>query len=361
MEIKTMTDLNTWADSVDKRLEEKWAKTFTSTDKPDLSKAHAALGALAKSIAKNDREALIKFSMASKADLGTPIYSDATTGSYLVGTEITKAIEWAAYQNSVLLPLVTHSPMKNRQKLIPVADTMVSLTWQGAQSSAYSEVNPTFTQKTLTAYSVGAWCGMSESLLEDDDTGLGAYLAESFGSYLGYELDYQMARGVTTPWNGILTDAGKGVVLSTGNTEFTDVGWDDLVEAIEELGSERWLKGASFVFHPSVVAALRTKKNANGDYILRESLSDSNVPRFLGYPVYGCDAMPSTSDVSTAFGVFGNLKYFTLGDRVPMTVEKFDQTTHRVEYEEILYRARGRYAGAVTIPNAFVKISTAAS
>ena len=338
-----------------------WSAKVRGAGAPDFSKGHAALGQLAKSLAKNDGEALMRFSMAAKADLGTPLYSDATTGSYLVPTEIQKAVTWAAYQSSVLLPLVDHTAMISRQKLIPVADSMVSLSWQAAQTSAFTEVNPTFTQKTLTAYSVAAWCGVTESLIEDDATGLGAYIAETFGSYLGYELDYQIARGSGTPWSGILASASNAVVLDEGNGTFTDVGWDDLVNAIDALGSERWLRSSAFVFHPTVVAALRTKKNANGDYILRESLSDSTVPRFLGYPVYSCDAMPSASAASTKFGFFGNPKYFTLGDRVPMTVEKFDKTTHAVEYEEILFRARGRYAGVVTIPAAFVSIATPAA
>ena len=288
MSIQTVKDLEAWQDSVEKRLGTAWANQYKSG--PDHSKAYADLGKLAKGIAKNDTETLTRWGFEHKANVGTPLYSDATTGSYLTTPEISAAIKYAAYQSSVLVPRVEHTPMGNRQKQLPVASTMVSLTWQALQSSGFTEVSPTFDQKTLTAYSCGAFACVTESLLEDDDTTLGAYLVDTFGNYLGYELDYQIARGVTVPWAGILGSATYNVNLDTGNTSFTDVGWDDLKAAMDKLGTERWCRGGVYCFHPTVVAALRTKKNANGDYVLRD-VANSTIPQFLGYPVLACDAI----------------------------------------------------------------------
>jgi HK97 family phage major capsid protein len=360
MEIKTMADLNKWSGTVEDRLNSTWAKTYTSNG-PNFEQAYADLGKLAKGIAKNDKEGTMRWTMERKANIGTPLVSDATTGSYLTTTEIADAVKWAAYQSSVLVPRVDHTNMGARQKSLPVASTMPTMSWQIAQSSAFTEVSPTFDTKSLTAYSLGGFVCVTESLLEDNDVDLGQYLANTFGSYLGYELDYQIARGTGSPWTGILPGATYSTNLPTGNTQFTDIGWDELVAMIAALNSERWQRNGVFVFHPIVVNALRSKKDANGNYILRESLSLGGPPAFLGYPVFACDALPSTNAASTKFGFFGNPKYFTMGDRVEMSVEKFDKTYAAAQYETVAFRARGRYAGVITLPQAFVAVSTPAS
>jgi HK97 family phage major capsid protein len=92
-----------------------------------------------------------------KADLGTPLYSDATTGSYLVPVEYAAEVMYVAKQASQLMGQVREVPMAGITKYVPVQSDAAAVKWNTLQSSAKSEVNPTFTRATLTSYT-GAPC-----------------------------------------------------------------------------------------------------------------------------------------------------------------------------------------------------------
>jgi HK97 family phage major capsid protein len=358
-------------DGLTKAKAEAWTSHYSSrTSQPDLDKAYTSLGKLAKALGMGDREGALRWDHENKAKwdtgvsekvLGTPLYSDAVSGSYLTTPEIADSVVWLAYQQSQLIQKVTHTPMTTRQKIFPVAVTLPTLTPNALQSSALAEVDPTFTIATLNAQTTGCFIPIHQSTMEDSAADIGAYIGKTIASYLGYWYDYTILQAVTSPWDGILQAASTNVQMGAGRVKFTDPTWDDLVAMMNALPTERLRRGASYVFPPTTVAALRTRKDANGQFILRESVSNPGVPQFLGFDVLSCDGAPGTSAAATKFGAFGNLAYFTIGDRIPMSIELYDKTQNAVSNEIVYFRARARYGGAVTYPAAFVTLKTAAA
>ena len=302
-----------------------------------------------------------KISKGQKVDLGTPLYSYTTTGSYTVPTEFHNEVIRAMGEHSVLLSMVRHLPMNSYTLQVPTKATAPTLTWVTDQTTALTESNPTFDRKTLTAYSLAAWVALHESFIEDQAVGVFDYFRSEFAADLADEMDNQILNGSGTPWEGILYSGDVNeVVMGTGNTGFTDVDYDDLMDLIDAVTYKKYQKGGSFVCHPSVMTTLRRLTDANGNpYIVDATAADP--PRIAGYPIHTADAAPSTSAASTSFIAFGNFKFFLLGDRVPLSVKVFDQTDYAVQYEEIFIRARARFGGVIGIPGAFAKLTTSAT
>lgn len=297
-----------------------------------------------------------------KADLGTPLYSDAVTGSYVVPVEYAAEVMYVAKQASQLMGQVREMPMSAVTKYVPTQDGAASVSWNTAQSSAKSETNPTFSRATLTSYTGAMWTGIVDELDEDSLVPLAAYYRDIFGEAFGYEFDYQAARGSGSPFTGMLNGASNGLVLGDGQVSFSDIAFDDLQSAISKLTTENKRMGAKWIVHCTVFDILRKIKDANGNYIYQQP--NGGQPGSLwGYPVISTDGMVSTSSdaASTKFIVFGNPKYFLWGNRTGLEFKVFDQTAYALEYDQIFFRARVRWGMTTAIGNAFVAISTAAS
>lgn len=297
-----------------------------------------------------------------KADLGTPLYSVAVTGSYLVPVEYAAEVMYVAKQASQLMGQVREVPMSGITKYVPVQNAAATVGWNVAQSSQKSEVNPTFGRATLTSYTGAMWTGIVDELDEDSLVNLAAYYRDIFGEAFGYEFDYQAARGSGSPFTGMLSGATQGLVLGTGQKSFSDIGFDDLQSAISKLTSENYRMGAKWIVHCTVFDILRKIKDANGNYIYQQP--QGNAPGMLwGYPVVSSDGMVSTSSdaASTKFIVFGNPKYFLWGNRTGLEFKIFDQTSYALEYDQIFFRARLRWGMTTAIGGAFVAVSTAAA
>lgn len=334
-----------------------------------------------KGLARHDKELLNKFGQGGaqlstdqakawgensyimqKADLGTPIYSDAATGSYIVPVEYAAEVMYVAKQASQLMGQVREIPMNAVTKYVPTQDSAASVSWQVAQSSAKSETNPTFSRATLTAYTGAMWTGVSDELLEDSLVPLAAYFRDIFGEAFGYEFDYQAARGSGSPFTGMLNGATNGLVLGAGQATFSSLGFDDCYDAISKLTTVNKRMGAKWIMHCTVFDIVRKIKDANGNYIYQQP-NGTQPGTLCGYPVIISDGMVSTDSdgASTKFVVFGNPKYFLWGNRLGLEFKVFDQTTHSLEYDEILFRGRVRWGMTTAIGGAFAYVQTAAA
>ena len=327
--------------------------------------AYERMGQLLKALAKFDYEEAAKYGGSkppgTKALMGTPLTSDATTGSYMVPTEFHAEVVRAMGEKSTMLQLVRTVPMGSRTKNVPVKATGVTLAWITSQGSEISETNPTFTQKTLTAYPLAAWISLTESLLDDDAAGLGEYFAEEFSDDLADELDNQVLNGTGTPWEGLLVvDGVNEIAMDEGKVNFSDVEFDDIMNLIGGITTQKYRRGASFVMNPVVLDSVRKIKDANGRPLFTD-MTAADPARLAGYPVHPCDAAPGTSAAGTKFIVFGNFRHFLLGKRKELELRWFTETAQAAKYEEIFFRAYSRWAGVVAIPAAFATLATAAS
>lgn len=356
-----------------------WVEKYSTQDTSE-EKLYR-FGKYIKAMVKRDREGLAKYGASGqglspdqaaawgqgqytmqKADLGTPLYSDATTGSYLIPVEYASEILRVAKQSSQLMGKIREVPMSSNSKIFPAEDAAASVTWRTLQASAITETTPTFTYRTLTAYTGAMYSAVVEELVEDAMVPVAAHYRDLFGEAFGYEFDYQVCQGSGSPHTGILSGASNGLVLGAGQTSFNDLKPDDLYDAVAKLTTVNKRIGGTWCFHCTVFDILRKIKDANGNYIIQQP-TGTQPGTLCGYPYVISDGMVSLSsdDVSTKFVWFGNPKNMLWGNRVGIEFATFDQTGYRAEYGEIIFRGRVRWAFTVGIPAAFVTIATAAS
>lgn len=356
-----------------------WTNKYNSPDTKE--ETFYKMGRFIKAIATKNKEDIEKFGKGSqclstdqqkafgdgdynitKGTLGTPLYSDAGTGAYLIPVEYSAEILRIGKQVSQMRGRVREVPMTGITKYVPIPNAGVSMTYMSLQSTAKSEVNPTFDRVTLTSKTGAMWTSIVDELQEDSLVSLAAYYSDIFGEEEGYDFDYQCTSSNADPFSGLLHGAGNVLTLGAGQTSFDDVKFDDLYDAIALLTTENKRTGASWMMHCTVFDILRKIKDANGQYLYQKP--EGTQPGLLcGYPYILTDGMVSTASdaVSTKFIAFGNPKHFLFGNRVGMEFKIFDNTVYRMSEDMIYFRARVRRAFITGIVGAFVAVSTAAS
>lgn len=301
------------------------------------------------------------WNMGEKAALGTVLRGDSTTGSYLVPREYANEVMRIAKDVSKMMGKVRTIPMGTRKLTIPTAATVASFAWPTNEATAKTEVSPTFSYKDLDVKTAAGWITITEELNEDSLVPLGDYFRDIFGEAWGQEFDKQCLAANTDPFVGVLYDTSVNELdLGEGNTTFSDVTADDLVDCMAKLTTENQRRGALWMLNPTILDQIRKLKDAQGNYIWMAP-NQGNPGTIWGYPYLECTAMPTLtgSAASTSFIAFGNPAYILHGDRLGMEFKVFDQTSQAVDYDQVFFRCRLRQAFVVGVPTAFSRIKTA--
>jgi len=297
-----------------------------------------------------------------KADLGTPLTGDASgtdwqyaIPAYIYATDFLKVMD----VSSEIIPQITKIPMSNRLIRYPTqGSTVFEFTYVTNEVTDKTEQKPTISYVDLECETFAGWVGVTDELMEDTFLDIGGILRTQAVEDLQYTIEEQALNGSGSPFTGALQN-GSVVGSTIAGTTFGSVDWSDLLTAVEALTTKKQRVGASFVMHPTVWDILASKQDAVGRYYFDPQRA---IPRSAwGYPVYLSDAMPSTSAVSTAFILYGNLKHIYHGTRMGMEIKYFDATMYAVQDDENFFRIRTRFGDVTSLPTNFVAITTAAS
>lgn len=298
-----------------------------------------------------------------KALVGTPLTTDAVTGSRATGEEYIRDILALAEDKSHLRPFVTRIPMLDRIAHYPKEDSTVEFTYVATDGSAQIESNPTFAAtKDLTAYTYATWISLTESVLEDSLFGLADFFRIKIGGALARKFDYELLRGSGSPTTGILNDGSANSTTISG-TGFSNVDSEDLFDTVELLTTEMKRDGARWIGHTTAFDYLWRLQDANGRYLFRDVIIAGPSTRLIGYPWMLSGQMPSSSDSAADTGMFvlGNPTHMMWGDRISLEIKLFDQMESTAEFSEVILRARVRMAFENAHPDAFAILKTAAS
>ncbi|HUW58149.1 MAG TPA: phage major capsid protein [Planctomycetota bacterium] len=300
-----------------------------------------------------------------KADLGTPLYSDAVTGSYLVPVQYIMEVLQVALQASQLMGKVQRWPMTGITAYYPKINARPSFTWRSAQTSAKTESNPTFTQGSLTAYTAATYIPWVDELDEDSLVPLGVFFRDLIGQAWGQEFDTCVLKRSTDAgdlFDGVLYAGTAVYTMPAGQTTFASATFDDLRSTVKELTTMAARAGATWAWHPTVWDHIRSLKDAMGQYHL-PVYGNQEPPTVLGYPRMECDAAPALSDsaVSTPFIALFNPKNVVHGDRIGLAINIYPDTAYKVEYGENFIAARVRAAFKTTFPAYCAVVKTAAA
>jgi len=297
-----------------------------------------------------------------KAALGSVLRSDAVTGSYLCPDEVYNDILHLAKQSSVCMGKVTKIPMSVKEVKVPTSVTQVSLAWPTDQTTAKTETNPTFDLTTLTAATCAAWMTWTDEFEEDSAIPVAEWFMARFAEAWGQEVDTQVLAANAAPFTGILHNTNvNDVSLGAGNTSFSDIGWENLIDLEDAVTSETGHQGAGYIMSRYVFNLLRRLKDDNGQPVFMPP-TGTTPGSINGKPYTLSEVMPGSADdaVSTSFLIYGNLRHWLMGERIGMDMRVYRDTIRAVDYDQVFLRFRVRAAFDEGLPDAFSKLTTAA-
>ena len=289
-----------------------------------------------------------------------------SAGGYLVPDEFASEVLRVAGQYGLARRLCRVVPMTRDKMNFPAAGaTGVSVSWPN-EAAQIAESTPNFGQVVLDTKKCAGITALSNELVADADVNVLDYLITLFGEAIAKEEDKQWLTGTGSPITGLLGHASVNVVtMGTGDTAFSNIHTDDLIDLIDAVDDFTESNGA-FFFHKNILAHLRKLKDSNGQYIWQPP-SAGNPGTILGYPYYTTPVMPdnSQSGVSTKFVAFGDGRYTLFGDRAQLSIAVATEGTvganNLFEQDMQALRVIERVDIQVAIPGAYAVLQTAAA
>lgn len=265
-------------------------------------------------------------------------------------------------EKSVVLQNATVVPMISEKHSWPVESAGPSVGWGNTTGSSDPTADAA-TECELTAQELSAYASAKNMTLSDARSDIVSWIAESMAEAAGQEIDNEAFNGDGYAddgvCSGIFSTAGYSVVMASTSTAFSSMTGNHLSDMIGKLDGLK-KDGAKFWMHGSVIHFVRDLKDDNNRPIFVETVGAPMSGTIWGYPYKEVIKCPSSSAVSTGFVVFGNLKYFYVGQRLNSTALIVDPyglfTTNRTRFK--LYQ---RWGMKTALANGLVKLVTAAS
>ena len=298
-----------------------------------------------------------------KAGLSSqPLTGDDATGSfygsYTLPVDYNAEILRVALDASQMMGKVRTVPVSAITSYWPSTTDELAFTKLTNQNTDKTEDTITFAQQTLTTEIYAAYLAFSEEFDEDSLIGLASFIRDMFGEAWGKKFDTLALSDAT--YGAMSTTGILEAVMGAGQIDFDDITITDATNMVGELNSQAKRAGAEFYMHITSFDGLENEVDSNGTYRLRQP-ADGAPYRIKGHTVVNTDGMPSTSAASTSFAALGNPKYILHGERVGFEFRVYDQTQSNMEAGQIFLRCRTRHAFTLTIPTAWVKLTTAAA
>jgi len=244
----------------------------------------------------------------------------------------------------------------------------VRVTWvDEVPTAGAAATNLTFGMERLPIHTVMAETVLSRNLIEDAAFNIESYLAAKFAEAAAIDEDnrFLVGDGDGKP-QGILPDGVNGLSLTevvSGNASLLT--FDGLIGLTFGIDAQ-YRQNAYWVGEKATFLAISKLRDGNDQYLWRDMFGDNQriggagrMPSLLGYPVLEQEAMPTITGNAYPL-VFGDLKGYTIADRIGMSVERYlDSTTARTN--TVIFVMRRRLGGQVAEPWRFAVQKVAAS
>jgi HK97 family phage major capsid protein len=240
-----------------------------------------------------------------------------SAGGYTVPTELAAVIDntlkmWGPmYDEAICTVLNTASG--NPIDFPTVDDTAVTIS-QHTEAAAMTDdgsKDATFAKMTLNAFAYDtSWVQISMELLQDSNVDIMGFIGELLGERMARRVNTELTTGDGTgDPNGIVvaSTAGKTAALTAAFTA------DEVIDLLHSVDpAYRASPKARFMFHDSVLAAIRKLKDGQGQYIWSMGDIRSGQPgTLLGNPYSVNQAMASAFTTGQKLILFGDFsKYY---------------------------------------------------
>lgn len=277
-------------------------------------------------------------------------------------------------QSEILRLIPTYSQALQYCRVIPLANgntvnfpsklTGFTTSVVGEESSITSS-KPTFGQVSLAASKFASLGVVTNELLQDSNSAIGAYLLEQMMESMGTKVDSLIFQDGNTTWSGIFYGSN-----TFGNTELTSttngesLTYQNIVNAAYGV-DQNYLNGASWFMSRTVLAKVRGLLDLQNRPIF-EPASAGAPATILGYPVVVIENAPALpSAAGKTIMLLGNLNNSILGDVAGYSIT-YDSSatvddTSMYQYDLSAIRMIKRWSFDKGLVSGYSTIETAAS
>lgn len=247
------------------------------------------------------------FNFAFNQDQKTALYSDATTGSYLIPTEVNMQIMALSYKKSVMLQRVNKAAINYNSKVYPIIIDG-TFAFIADETTQVGDKTPTIGNPTFASKRYGGMTYVSNHLLKLRGADLTAAFIESAASAQAKFLDLMIAAGsVTTEsdgFNGIIFDANTAYLSAIS---LSAIDKDTLVTLANELSPSCDPASLAFIANRKVKSKFGLLENSNGAFIFPEYYRSGEFSP-MGIPFITNSQIPSTINHAASAGTGSNTR-----------------------------------------------------
>lgn len=311
----------------------------------------------AKSISDEIHQETEKLKRGIPLDAKTALYSDATTGSYLIPTEVNMEILALTYQKSVLFQRLNKAVVSYNSKVYPIVIDG-AFAFIADESTQLSDKTPTFSNPTFDMKRYGGLAYMSNTLLQYRGADLTQAFMQSVSSSNAKFIDLMVpCASVTTNsdlFNGIMFDANTGYLSAIA---LADIAKDTLTTLLNELDASCDPASIAFFGNRKIKTAFGLLENSNGAFVFPqfmqtgkfspagyEFLLDAQIPSTLNHAASaGTGANRRTGGTADIVGV-ADLSKIVVG----MGDLRIDGSEHfKFDYDQFAFRMVGQIGSKV--------------
>jgi len=269
----------------------------------------------------------------------------AADGGYLFPDEFRSEIVRELEDTNALRSLVRVIPMRRDTIDWPSLVSSVKVYWT-AENAAKSTTTAHFGEKSLTARKVAAILYASDELIEDSqDIDVVNLIIELFAEAIRTEEERVIVAG-----NGTTEPEGLTQATIASRSVAGDLSFDE-IKRLDYLLPVKYRRNATWVINPVNVEELALLKDNDGRYLWQDAVTENELPRLMGRPVYETAWCPEDEIY------FGDLRIgYVLGDRKRMTVKVSQDTETAFTKDQTAIRVVERIGGLVILPAAIRKL-----
>jgi len=292
-------------------------------------------------------------------DLSTVVAED---GGYLVLPEYESEMDEILLETSPMRQVANIRQIGARELILPVNRKGTTVAWIGETGTRAATQTPDISQEKFTAQEIYAYPLATLAMLEDANFDVEGFLqdevTEAFaieestrfvlGDGNGKPLGFLHSSITKTASTSYAANANWGQIayLPTGASgAFASApnGADVLIDTVYDI-KPAFRNNGAWMMARRTLAAVRKLKDSYGDYLVRDSITESGLmPMLLGYPVVEAEDMPAIAANSFSIAFADWKKAYQIVDRIGIQVRR-DEIT---QPGYVKYHFRKRVGGGV--------------
>lgn len=249
---------------------------------------------------------------------------------------------------------------------MPSLDTDIADSdWTSELATGSADSSMKFGRRELKPSPLAKRIKISNKLLQRSATPIEALVMQRLGYKFGVteEKAFLTGNGVGKPL-GLFTASNDGVStardVSSGNNALTSSAGAgsqasaDALIAMKFSLKAQYMARAEWLFHRDILKIVAQLKDANGQYIFRESLRAGEPDVLLGRPVNMSEFAPNTNTTGLYIGMFADFSFYHIVDVLGMQVQRLNELY--AETNQTGFIGRAEVDGMPVLAEAFARL-----